>query len=390
MTPRPLSAAAAAAVLATGACTLFDDAAPGGLTDAAGIVAFLNENHRLEDELGEAERRMVLDCMAEQGFTVHDPHELARWDVGRQEALVEHYPFSNFLLERDVAEEWGFGKWATSEQGMSSGAGAEYQAEFESEFVEHEDAYAEFNRLEPEVLLGWYVAFMGEEWAVQRVGAEFAGRYMDLGGLDEASSADGFGLDPGAKVAPAPGGCVLEMIETLYGEPRPIPFAGQPDAFDWTWGPENPEDGADRAAMLEEYRAAVAEEEAAMVDCLAEGGRDGWVFTDEGSLPVGRHLLPLYYPGIDWVGVDGEEIAPPELPDPPEDFPSDLEGRKAFEIDLALAFVDCGDSTGYREAATAAYDRIQVEFYASAETEFFAYQEALRDALAHAQEVIGG
>ncbi|MEU6859798.1 hypothetical protein AB0B28_13115 [Glycomyces sp. NPDC046736] len=391
MTPRPLIAPALAAALALGGCTLFGDDDPEEPTGAAALLASLNENRRLEDELGDIERRIVLDCMEEQGHTLHDPYELQIWDTAEQQSLVERYPFSGFLLDREIALEWGFGRWASTDQAMTTGVYQEYMERFWPEFADADAAYAEFNELEPEALLDWYIAFMGQDWAVHRTGYEFAVEFLDIEEpqVDPDANLELTG-NPDASVAPAPGGCVLEMIETLYDQPRPVPVTGQSDAYVWTWGPENPEDSADQAALLAEYRSAVAEAEDAMVDCLAEDGREGWVFDDTGALPVGRHLSAVYYPEMEWVGVDGEELDAPAFPAPPTDVPTDLEGRKAFEVELALAFVDCGETSGYREVATAAYDRVQLDFYTSIETELFTYQDDLREALAQAQDVVGG
>ena len=55
---------------------------------------------------------------------------------------------------------------------------------------------------------------------------------------------------------------------------------------------------------------------------------------------------------------------------------------------MAVAFAACGDDTGYREAATSAYDAVVAEQYAAIEVETYAWQDQIRDYTAKAQELI--
>jgi hypothetical protein len=83
-----------------------------------------------------------------------------------------------------------------------------------------------------------------------------------------------------------------------------------------------------------------------------------------------------------------EEDTSPPVPDLPEDAPDDFEGRRAYEVEMAVAFAECGDESGYRATATATYDAVMAEQYAAIETETYAWQDQIRERTVKAQELI--
>ncbi|MDA1359183.1 hypothetical protein O1R50_06090 [Glycomyces luteolus] len=229
----------------------------------------------------------------------------------------------------------------------------------------------------------WRAAYAGEE-------------YADFTPFEADDDATGDGddgsivIDPDLQEAAAPGGCLLEMLEALYGEAEAVPATGGATGTVWTWGPRSPQEAADWKAMRESYRAAVVEPETAFLDCVADGGWGDWGFDRTGSLPVAAYFNQIYYSGEIVVVEDGLVVEPESVPEPPADLPADLESRKAYEIGMALGFIDCAESTGYREAAEAAYLRVHLDRFLSMDEELYAYQDDLRAAIADAQAAIEG
>lgn len=145
------------------------------------------------------------------------------------------------------------------------------------------------------------------------------------------------------------------------------------------------------AASAAACTGAVIEPETAFLDCVATGGWGDWEFDSAGSLPVSAYFNQIYYPDSEITVVqDGLVVEPGSVPEPPADLPADLEGQKAYEIGMAEAFLDCAETTGYRDDAEAAYRQVQLDLFLSTDEALFAYQDDLHAAIDNAQEVIEG
>ncbi|MEU6859262.1 hypothetical protein AB0B28_10385 [Glycomyces sp. NPDC046736] len=388
---RPRAAALsliAAAALATTACTESSDpntqtAAEGGTVDPSQLVEMVNEGLRLEQELTAAEYRIITECLEAQGFTIHDQRYVGQNNLYEVESLVDHYPTSEFLPEADAAAEWGFGWWAEQDS-ESDEAQAYYEEAFDfpwdDEPVFDNDAFES----QPDAdRRAWAVAYHGEEMVA------------DLEGTGEASGGsaeDGeLEFEGGTQTGPKPGGCLLEMIESLYGDLRQVEIDPESGSMTWQWELTAP--SIDLDAVTERYAADTAEAQEPFLSCLAEGGHPGWVFGEDGRLAMSDYSSLLYTGEIyeeEWLG-DGPRPADttPPVPDLPGDAPTDYEGQRAYEIDMAVAFAACADDTGYRETADTAYETILADQYAAIETETYAWQEEMRQLITKAQEIIG-
>ncbi|THV43008.1 hypothetical protein [Glycomyces buryatensis] len=380
---RALSAlVAVGALAATGACTLFggegdDSPAPGGedaITDEAGLAELINENNRLIAEVNDVEVRLEQDCLEDQGFHVHDRYKLFTWEATDQGRLVVDYPYADFLPDADTASEWGFGAWAGTDEAYGSAEADEYyDAVLGEDNTEPEIDNSAWDALPIEEQQDWSRAYYGDAYEQIQEGADG----MNPFGGETAGS------------PPKPGGCQLEMIEALYGEPEQVERTEGDDGqggTTWQWGPQNPLDAADWDAMYDDYRTRAADPEQSFSDCLFEHDLGEWEFDESGRLPIWDYFTWVYNAeSPQFAEETGESLGTPPLP---EDLPEDFDGRKAFEIETAVGFTDCGESTGFREAAKAAWDGIQLDYYLSVEQELFSYQEAMNDLLLKAQELV--
>jgi hypothetical protein len=337
-----------------------------------------NESVRLSAELDAAEARVVQPCMEAQGFTVHDTGELAGFSQEERETFMDEPPYDWYLPAVEDAERRGFWQWTQlgAPESVEDGDALyaewdEFQAEmgwltYTLEDMDEEDPFRE---LPEEEQYAWYVAYAGESWA----------RYMhpDLAGIEieQEQDADGNGDADGP---PPVGGCRLEMLEAVYGEleegedglsVRPV----QPDG-DWT-------------RMKERYAEKTADAETAFIDCLADRGHDGWEFF-EGQLLVHEYLAAA---GEGEYALNSYPDAGVRWPDPPNDVPAadDVQGWLDFERALAVDFAECGDESGYREAAVHGWQQAQLRYYLDIEGAVFAWQDEMRELIAKAQEVIG-
>jgi hypothetical protein len=86
--------------------------------------------------------------------------------------------------------------------------------------------------------------------------------------------------------------------------------------------------------------------------------------------------------------MEGETV--PGMPEHPEDMPEDYEGQREYEIEMAVDFAECGDETGFREAAATAWEELLAERYQALEQDLYAWQDEMRTALDRAQDVLGG
>ncbi|WP_205324770.1 hypothetical protein [Glycomyces sp. YM15] len=369
------------------------------------LVALLNENDRLFKELYEIEPDITRACLENEGFSVHDEMALYQFQVigvdegGLQE---DYYSFSEWLPEPDLAAQWGFGQWVY-QAGESDDLITEYnELRYPEEPQPVEEEYPDnsaFEALDAEDKIAWYTAFMGEEkmtyedraWQLRNPDASDEEVSQRLSKIQNREDDGSIGGDLEI-IPPKPGGCELATIEALYGEPQLIEEdlgEGVEEGlaiFTWKFRPEEPPVPPTDQASID---AATADVSAAFLTCVAEAGHGEWEFQEGGWLPVSEYFYRVY------LGEDHEEryeegFEPPEvtIPDPPADLPGDFEGKKAYEIEMAVAFSDCSEEVGYREAVIAAMDAEELASYEAIETDLFAYQDRLREALKTAQDLL--
>jgi hypothetical protein len=382
--------AAAAACTESGGGSDGDAAttAEGGTVDATGLLEMANESIRLEKELEAAEDRVVAECLEAQGFTVHDLRELGQNDPYELETLVDYYPTDGFLPEADVAAEWGFGWWAETEEMFDSEETQQYSEETWAASLDDEPVFdnTAFESLPDDERRAWSVAFQGE---AATAALEYTGEGPDdgAGTAEDGSLEFGDGETPSS---PKPGGCQLEMIEALYGEPRQVPIGEGEDYLVWEWRPVAPV--VDQDAIDADYAERMADAGGDFLSCLDEAGYPGWEFNETATLAMADYSSMLYTgePFDPGPPMDGEAPADtdPPVPDLPEDVPEDFDGKRAFEVDMAVAFAACGDRTGYRETALTTYDAVIGEHYAAIETDTYAWQDQIREFTVAAQELI--
>lgn len=384
--------AVAAALASAAACTsseggeATEEHPPPGEGTQTDLLELLNESDRLVSELISAENRIMEQCLEDQGHTVHDQFTIM--DVGsyETESLSLGLPTDGLFPEADMAAKWGFGAWADTEEGMESPDYAEYDA---IRYPEQPDESSGAGGLEGDMGPGidnsafdalsaddqeaWYIAYGGEEYAVWNGLSEEA-----LGEQRE---------EEGATNMPKPGGCQLEMIESLYGEPELI--VGEDEGLSsWSGRPESPEfQGKAYEEILPAYRERVADEESAFLECLIDRDRGAWEFTDTGELNIWGYFIGVYTG--EWESGDGADYAE-GTPGPPADLPSDFEGLRQYETEVAVDFTECGAESGFAEATTAEWEAVHLEYYRSIEPELFAWQDEIKTALDKSQELIGG
>jgi hypothetical protein len=384
-----------AALAATAACTdsgggsdEAGDPEGGTAVDAAGLLEMANENVRLSKELDAAEDRVIAECLEEQGFDVHDLRELGQHEPYEVTSLVDYYPTQGFLPEAAIAAEWGFGWWTETEEMFESEETQDYYDATFPDTFDDEPVFdnSAFESLPDDERRAWRVAYQGEEAT-----AALEGTGEPTGG--DESSEDGsleFG-DGEMPSGPKPGGCQLEMIEALYGEPKQVELEVEGGYLTWVWQPEQP--AVDYEAMEAEYASRMSGEHGGFLDCITEAGHPGWEFDDTGRL-VMRDYSSMLYTGEPFEEfVPGEEVpadTSPPVPDLPADVPSDFDGKLAYEVEMAVDFARCGDETGYRQTATSTYDAVVAEQYAAIEVDTYAWQDQIRDYIVKAQDLIAG
>jgi len=359
------------------------------------LVDLLNENERLFAELYETEPKVTRACLEEQGFTVHDEMALYQSDtVGVDQGGLQedHYDFQNWLPETEMAAEWGFGHWLWR--------GDQYDEDLvEEEYPDN----AAFEALDAEAKIAWYTAYMGEAkmeyedraWQLRNPDAseeEIGRRRSEIQHVED----DG-GIEGDLEIVPPDlGGCELTMIESLYGEPELVQENTEMEdgtvveeglaIYDWAYRPKAPAVPANDSEAIAADTAAATD---AFLTCVAERGFGEWQFVDDSWLPLPQYFDVVYYGELTPLeGMEDPEGIADAMPEVPEDLPSDFEGKKAYEIDMAVAFAECADEAEYRETVMAAYDKAELAAYESIETELFTYQEELRNALATAQDLL--
>ncbi|GAA1678110.1 hypothetical protein GCM10009830_26350 [Glycomyces endophyticus] len=411
------AAVAAAAVLAlTTGCGMLGLGEESEKSDEDRLVEMLNESNRLDAELASAEFRIVERCLEEAGHTVHDPWSMQPYEPTEEEALTSYYPHDSFLIDPEEAAEYGFGQWANGPDGMDDPATEDYWAAEEEEYEEEgsweEPDTTDWDALEPAEQYDWYVAYQGEEYAEWSYGSaqEYSDMMLGEGDYSEeaiaaeeaAAAAEGtedgeIVVDEEMEQEPKPGGCQLEMIEALYGEPTLVEdtWEGEGGAEEtysyWTYRPENPA-WADET-MWEDIEIAygdeMADHQTELLDCISGKGHEGWEFDQYNSLPVWEFFSALYYQNSSEEEREmmvGDSDA--EVPPVPDAAGSSYEEWKAYEIQLASDFAACGEETGYVDASEQAYEQVHVDAYAAIEQDVYAWQEEMNDAISEAQELL--
>ncbi|WP_205324139.1 hypothetical protein [Glycomyces sp. YM15] len=388
---------AALALAAAAACS--DDAKGGGDAASEGaeaefeaprLVDMVNESNRLLYELESAEVRIVQACMEDKDFTVHDQFWFSVAEPEPQEALFGPDDWGDWIPSVDEASEYGLGAWVHDEDADPDEV-EEYEAYQGHDIAgspEEERAIegggglpdnSDFEALDPQDQFDWYVAYQGEAAALDENGWLIGEEGPVASDDDEVYTGDEFSY-----VQPEPGGCLREMIDALYDDLRLVedPEGGKHRGAYWHYRPVNPiDDFANAEDSQTMYDEAIAPVQVELVDCLDAHGVHGWEFDEEGSLPVTDYIYELY---------EGEGSVVGDHPNLPDDAPTDFEGKKAFEIAFAVELAECGDETGYREIAEQAWADSQEAFYASIETEVYAWQVEVRGILTKAQETLEG
>ncbi|WP_199034504.1 hypothetical protein [Glycomyces salinus] len=405
---------AAAALTLTAGCGLLGDDDEEPASEEEQLVQLLNESARLDAELTAAENRIIRSCLEEAGHTVHDEFELMEWAPQERDSLSWGYPHEGFLPDAEEAGEYGFGIWAEAPDQWESEEAQDYYDQQEEEYEEEafeEPDNSEFEALDKDEKWDWYVAYVGEEKA-----EEWYGYVLDDGGghgLDDGTVIEGLGSGDEEVVEdtedgdlefegdaedfeePMPGGCQLEMIEGLYGEPELVEHeweeGGESGTWtEWSYRPENPEYSAEETMWEDiefEYQDRMIDLRYEFTDCLAEAGHAGWEFDEGGYLPTWEYFYSIYWEGEEEeysYGGDSET----ELPDVPDDLGDDFEDQKAYEIDVALVFAECDEEVGYAEASAEAYDEVNISAYKEIEERIYSWQEDMDEAIEAAQEMI--
>jgi hypothetical protein len=343
------------------------------------LTEMYNESVRLIEELDAAEARIVQTCLEEQGFDVHPPEEFTSWPPEPRESFMDQSPYDWFLPTAEEAARRGFWQWSAV-PGAEEYQDGELYAEYEEReralhgplgLEEFEEDVAEFYELDEADQYAWYIAYAGEAWA--------AGAHGELAGVEPAVNDNGEAVS----TYPRPEGCKGQMVEAVYGG-----FGESEDEDYWDLSMVRPQqpDG-DWAGMNDRYAERTADAEGDFLDCLDGRGREGWEFYN-GDMLVHMYLQEA---GEGEFALITHEDSGTRWPDPPEDVPADddFEGWLEFERALAVDFAECGDESGFREAAVNAWEQAQLHYYLGIEEATFAWQEEMREYLEQAQGVLG-
>jgi len=330
-------------------------------------------------ELVQAEYRVGSMCMQDEGYTVHDPLALFGSTVPNRFTGFAS-PYAR-IPTVEQAEKFAFGDWVTwtdtdaalemREDPDYLAATAEDQGYWEPAWdAEHE----EFEAQGEDYTVAWEKAWKGTE------------RYEYDQAFSEAmeSSEDPAEVDLDLEQPPF-GGCELETIETVYGEPEKREFDDGSVAWLKPGNDESPltqvGDGEIYGEMLDEY----ADEEDSFLDCLADRGYGEWEFSEIGWLATDQYITVNLY-GDTTIAYEGDERV--EVPELPDDL--DTTDPVAAEFAIALDFAQCAEDSGLRDGSEELYARLYVEKLMPNQTEIYAQEQQVKDHLANAQAYIEG
>ncbi|WP_112137045.1 hypothetical protein [Glycomyces dulcitolivorans] len=330
----------------------------------------------LNFEIVQAEVRIGSMCMQDEGFTVHDPIALFGNGMPGRFAGFQS-PYAR-IPTVEQAEKLGFGAWVTwtdSDAALEMQEDPDYLATRVEDDGWWDPAFdverAEFDALGDEYAATWEEAWQGSE--------RFAYDQEFEAWIDAGEDPFEFEVQQ-----PPFGGCELETIETVYGEPVSEEADGE------TYWSRPGADGSPMAAVsdgqvysdiLDEF----ADAERAFLDCLADRGYGEWEFDEYGYLPTGDYIAVNLY-GDTTIAYDGDErVEVAELPDD-----TDVSDPVAAEFAIALDFAQCAEDGGLRDGAEEAYARRYTELVIGDQTELYAYEQQLEGYLANAQASLEG
>jgi hypothetical protein len=365
-----LAAAACSAEAVTGTETAGEsgEAVSDTVAEAQRLFQIVNESSAIEDELIQIEHRITKRCMEDEGFSVHDPMLFQHTDYAAYSAAgyLSSAPLQAIPTPGD-AEQWGFGTWA---QFVRNPGNEDYAEELLTP-----EAMTAFGIL-PEEEYGLDTS----EWDAQD--AEYQAAWIEAysGAPAHISDVKGPEIDHEAP----PGGCWLEMVETIYGEPHLIEYEGEDGEEGGSYSAAhapNPIYTIEEFEEPDELYTAVQAEVVAFETCLIDGGYQEWELDESLSLPLWEYFGQMYDPAY-------FEQFEPEGPSPelPEEVPADFMGVLELERAMATDFAACGRESGLRAAVEEAWAGMLVEAYAPIETDMVGWQETMQAHLDAAQD----
>lgn len=371
-----LAAAACSAEDAPGAAAEVGDVAepgPDAVTEAQRLYQLLGESRATSDELTEIEYRVTKRCLEDEGFDVHDPMEF-------QPPSSALYGSAGYLTDAPLqvvptaesAEQWGFGVWAQFVRNPGN--------EDEAEELLTPEAMAAFGILDEEE----YAEFDTSEW--DAAGEDYQAAWIEA--YSGAPAYIGEVKGPERDSEAPPGGCWLQMVETMYGEPYMMAVdaeenGGEAGEYALTHEPSpvsTIEEFEDYSGLL----AAVRDEMDAFEVCLSAAGYEGWELGDEFYPPLWEYFGQMYDPAyFEEYGEEGMEI-----PEGPEEVPADFMGVLELERAMAVDFAACGQESGLRPAVEEAWAAMLVAAYEPIETDLVSWQETMQGHLDNAQDYL--
>ncbi|HEX2143466.1 MAG TPA: hypothetical protein VHG10_03060 [Glycomyces sp.] len=373
------AALVACGLLAVGACSADDEGADtdgsveagsDAVSEAERLYQIINESSAIEDELITIEHRVTKRCLEDEGFSVHDPMEFQDTDYAAYGAAgyLSGAPL-RAIPTAEAAERWGFGVWAE----FVRNPGNEDLAE---ELLTPE-ARAAFNIL-PEEEYGLDTS----EWDAKDAVYQAAWIEAYTGAPAMESELKGPGVDSEA----SPGGCWLKMVETMYGEPHIVQDQGEGEESS-TYTVAHEPSPVYSLKEIDDYSDLLARldgEDVAFETCLIDDGYEGWELGEHFYPPLWEYFGAMYDPAyFEQYGEEGLEI-----PEGPEEVPSDFLGVMELEKAMAVDFAACGQESGLRRAVEEAWAAMLVEAYQPIETEMVAWQEEMQGHLDAAQDYL--
>ncbi|MDA1358634.1 hypothetical protein O1R50_03315 [Glycomyces luteolus] len=348
--------------------------------DITAIEASIVNGSALAWELTQAETRVASMCMQDEGFTVHDTNRLHGSMIpNRFEGFDSPYAR---IPTVEQAQKFGFGRWVWASDSDEALAMREdmdflaFTAEDQGWDTSADDAsYEEWKAMDEEYKQAWMEAFVGPERAAYDAAMQGA-----FEGADTAEEAEAVDIEELGEQPPF-GGCELQTIEIVYGEPLHREIDGEdywsrPDT-------ESPLTWIGDGELYGELSSDYADQEEDFLLCIGERGYSEWEFDDFGWLPTGSYLDQIYGGGVYYDGME-EEVPP--LAEEAEDSDDPV----AYEFAMALDFAECAQDSGLRDGTDEAWARMSVEKVIDRESEVYAWEQQIKEYLANAQDYLAG